>query len=204
MGCRSRAVSANKSKRSSSWIMAAVVWSPRRINRVCSARSRCSCCILYLLAARIIKNKGMKTWHIPVDMIWNGYSSWSSGHSSQWESQCSCSEPNGSVESLLYIYIYIYISHRDKSEVQGGNKGSGGTSHGRVAAPTHPRNQTTVGQTSLPVHQKQPEDSNMIISINSSVYVFSFFLWWLRNDVHTIQKGGTAKHLDNSVSNRSP
>ena len=67
------------------------------------------------------------------------------------------------------LHIYIYISHRDKSEVQGGNKGSGGTSHGRVAAPTHPRNQTTVGQTSLPVHQKQQEDSNMITSINSSL-----------------------------------
>ena len=88
------------------------------------------------------------------------------------------------------LHIYIYISHRDKSEVQGGNKGSGGTSHGRVAAPTHPRNQTTVGQTSLPVHQKQPEDSNKITSINSSVYIFSFFFFGDYGTMITYYKKG--------------
>ena len=57
IGWRSRAVSSNKSKRSSSWIMASLVWSPRRRKRVCSASRRWSCWMLYLLAARIIRKE---------------------------------------------------------------------------------------------------------------------------------------------------
>ena len=76
------------------------------------------------------------------------------------------------------LHIYIYISHRDKSEVQGGEQGSGGTSHGRVAAPTHPRNQTTVGHTSLPLHQNKQQKTQT--RSNQTTLLFSFshsFIW---------------------------
>ena len=63
------------------------------------------------------------------------------------------------------LHIYIYISHIEiRVKFRGGTKG---------VEELH--TDELPHQTSLPVHQKQPEDSNKITSINSSVYIFSFF-----------------------------
>ena len=53
----------------------------------------------------------------------------------------------------------------------GGEQGSGGTSQGRVAAPTHPMIQTTGGQTSL-------TSQGATFQTNNFRFSFSLFFFW--------------------------
>ena len=192
MGCRSRAVSANKSKRSSSWIMAAVVWSPRRINRVCSARSRCSCCILYLLAARIIKNRVRETWHIPVDMNmeWVQFLI-------QWPQQ-PMREPMLLLRTQWFgrvSTLHIYISHIEiRVKFRGGTKG---VEELHTDELPHPPTLGTKQRWAKHHYQFTKNNQKTQTKSRQSTLLFTSshsFFWWLWNDDHILQKGRQQQH----------
>ena len=115
-----------------------------------------------------------------------------------------CSEPNGSVESVLYIYIYIYhIEIRVK--FRGGNKGVEELHTDELPHPP------TLGtkQRWVTHHYHFTKTNNRRLkrdqSDNSSVFTFTFFFFLvISNDDHNKRQGGNNNTSWFTVSNRSP